>query len=127
MNVLYYYCYLFYTRIIPDTEPHTTVIFALSFSESLIINYTIDLISVYFICKFSLVLWHKLAITGLILIINYLMFYRSGRSTDIVKTKPKFFGSNKISVLVTLLYFLISTSLLFWMSDYLLLELEKCK
>jgi hypothetical protein len=127
MNVLYYYCYLFYSRIIPDTEPHATVIFVLSFSESLIVNYTIDTIGVHFMCKFLLVIWHKLAITALILIINYLTFYRTGRSIVIVKNKPKFLGSNKISVLVTLLFFLASISLLFWMSDYLLFVLEKCQ
>lgn len=51
MNVLYYYYYLFYTKVLPDDEPHATVIFTLSFSESLLLNGLLDIFSAIFIVK----------------------------------------------------------------------------
>jgi hypothetical protein len=44
MEVFYYYYYLFYTKVLTDDEPHATVVFTLSFSESLLINFTLQYI-----------------------------------------------------------------------------------
>ncbi len=34
MNVFYYYYYLFYTKVLPDNQPHSTVIYTLSFTPA---------------------------------------------------------------------------------------------
>lgn len=46
MNVSYYY-YLFYTKVLPDNQPHSTVIFTLSFTFSLIINGIVNVVFAY--------------------------------------------------------------------------------
>ena len=43
MKVLYYYYYLFYSKILPDDEPHATTVFTLSSSEGFLINGALDI------------------------------------------------------------------------------------
>lgn len=127
MNVLYYYYYLFYTRVLPDNEPHATVIFTLSFSESLLVNYMIDFAGVHLFCKFLLGKWSMISIFVLIIVINYLIYHRTGKNKEIVEKKPKFLNSNKASTIITGTFFLITTSFLFWMTDYLMNVIDQCR
>lgn len=127
MDVLYYYYYLFYTRVLPDDEPHATVIFTLSFSEALLVNYTIDFIAVHLLCKYLLSKWSMIAIFLLIMGTNYLIYHRTGKNKLIVERKPKFFNNNKASIAVTALFFLITTSFLFWVADYLMYVIDQCR
>ena len=126
MKVLYYYYYLFYTRVLPDNDPHGTVIFTLSFSESLLVNNMIEFVGVHLFCKFLLGLWAKIAISALIVGINYLVYYESGKNIRIVESKPKFFNSNRISIAITIFFFVFTSSLLFWTADYFLFIISKC-
>jgi len=93
MNVLYYYYYLFYTRVLPDDEPHATVIFTLSFSESLLVNYSIDLVGAHLFCKFLLGKWSMIIIFVMIMVVNYLIYHKTGKNKKVVENKPKFFNS----------------------------------
>lgn len=47
ISVFYYYYYLFYTKVLPDNQPHSTVVFTLSFSLSLLINGILSLTAAY--------------------------------------------------------------------------------
>ena len=127
MNVIYYYYYLFYTRVLPDDEPHATVIFTLSFSESLLVNYMIDFAGAHLLCKFLTGKWLMIAIFVVIMVINYLIYHRTGKNKQIVENKPKFFNSNKASVVITGTFFLVTTSFLFWMADYLMHVTDQCR
>ncbi len=127
MDVLYYYYYLFYTRVLPDDEPHATVIFTLSFSEALLVNYTVDFIAVHLLCKYLLSKWSMIAILLLIIGINYLIYHRTGKNKEVVERKPRFFGSNTASIIITLLFFVITTSFLFWAADYMMYVLDQCR
>jgi hypothetical protein len=127
MKVLYYYYYLFYTRIIPDDEPHATTIFTLSISQALLVNYSIDFIAVHLLCRFLLGKWAMITTSLLIIGINYLYYSKNGKGKEIILEKPKFFKSNGISIIMTGLFFSITTSFLFWMADYLMYVIDKCK
>jgi hypothetical protein len=127
MDVLYYYYYLFYTRVLPDGQPHSTVIFTLSFSESLLVNYGLDILGVHFLCKFLLTKWSMIGIFLLIAILNWLIYYRSGRNRRVVDQEPKLFNSNRLSILFTAAFFLFTTSLLFWAADYMMIVIEQCQ
>lgn len=127
MDVLYYYYYLFYTRVLPDDEPHATVIFTLSFSEALLVNYTVDFIVVHLLCKYLLSKWSMIVIFLLIMGINYLIYHRTGKNKEVVERKPKFFGSNKASIVVTIFFFLVTTSFLFWAADYMMQVIDRCR
>jgi heme/copper-type cytochrome/quinol oxidase subunit 2 len=53
------------------------------------------------------------AIFLFLLLLNYLFVYKTGRNVEIVKEKPKFWRNNKLSVIITAIFFLVTTSLLF--------------
>jgi heme/copper-type cytochrome/quinol oxidase subunit 2 len=118
MNVFYYYYYLFYTKLLPDNQPHATVIFTLSFSLSLLINGVLSILAAH-ISNYAISNYIMIVIFILILTVNYLVFYRTGKGERLVEKKPKFNNSHKLSILLTLIFFLITTSFLFWGPIYI--------
>ncbi len=118
IKVFYYYYYLFYTKVLPDSQPHSTVIFTLSFSLSLLINGLLSLIFAH-VANYNMSNYVMVGIFVTIMVVNYLVFYRTGKGKRLVKEKPKFFNSHRLSILFTLLFFLITTSFLFWGPIYI--------
>ena len=127
MDVLYYYIYLFYAKVMPDDYPHSNTVWALGFIFSLIINGLIDIPLTYFFnCYLSTI--QKVIILVILLLFFYLKYYRNGKGIRIVKKeKPKFFGSNTASIILTVLFFLISMFFLFFSADIVrdILEMKK--
>lgn len=113
MSVFYNYYYLFYRKVLPDNQPHLTVIFTLSFSLSLLVNGMISLVAAY-LTAYNMSNYIMVGIFVVIMFVNYLVFYSSGKGMRLIKEKPKFFNNHKLSVFLTLLFFLITTSYLFW-------------
>lgn len=113
MNVVLYYYYLFYTRILPDDQPYSTVIFTLSLSESFLINGIISLISARFFCYY-IDIWPLIGILILLMVVNYLYYYRSDRMKIIIHKRPKFLQSNFFSICITIFFFLTTVSFMFW-------------
>ena len=105
MDVLYYYIYLFYVKVISDNQPHSRTIWALGVTSAFIINGLIDIPLTYFFnCYLSTI--QKVIILVILLLFFYLKYYRSGKGIRIVKKeKPKFFGSNTASIILTVLFF----------------------
>ena len=127
IDVLYYYIYLFYAKVMPDDYPHSNTVWALGFIFSLIINGLIDIPLAYFFnCYLSTI--QKVIIIIIVMTLFYLKYNRSGKGIKIVKKeKPKFFGSNKASIILTVLFFLIGMLFLFFKADVLrkILEMNK--
>ena len=127
MDVLYYYIYLFYVKVMSDNYPHSNTVWALGFIFSLIINGLIDIPLTYFFnCYLSTI--QKVIILVILLLFFYLKYYRSGKGIRIVKKeKPKFFGSNTASIILTVLFFLIGMLFLFFKADVVreILEMNK--
>jgi len=71
--------------------------------------------------------WYKIGITLLLLAINFWYYARNKNGLKIAKQKPKFFGNNLLSIATTIIFFLVTTSFLFWMADYLMIVIENCK
>ena len=127
MDVFYYYIYLFYVKVISDNQPHSRTIWALGVTSAFIINGLIDIPLTYFFnCYLSTI--QKVIILVILLLFFYLKYYRSGKGIRIVeKEKPKFFGSKTASIILTILFFLISMSFLFLGPDIVREILEKKK
>jgi len=127
MDVLYYYIYLFYAKVMPDDYPHSNTVWALGFIFSLIINGLIDIPLAYFFnCYLNII--QKVIIIIIVMTLFYLKYDRSGKGIRIVKKeKPKFFGSNTASIILTILFFLIGMLFLFFKADVLrkILEMNK--
>ncbi len=113
INVFYYYYYLFYTKVLPDSQPHSTVVFTLSFSLSLLVNGLLSIIAAY-VANYNMSNFIMVGVFVMIIIINFLVFYRSGKGKQLVKEKPKFYNNHKLSVFLTFVFFFITTSCLFW-------------
>ena len=113
LNILYYYYYLFYTRVLPDNQPHLTVIFTLSFSLSLLINGLLSIILVY-VSNYNMSEYMMIGIFFIIMAVNYLVFYRTEKGKRLVKEKPKLLKSHRLSILFTLIFFLVTISFLFF-------------
>ena len=127
MNVLYYYYFLFYQKVLKEETPHLFTILALSASQAFFLIYCIDTANVLMFCElfFSRSESYLFCIAACI-VLNYFVFYNSGLAAEIVKSKPKFFKSNEISLSITLVFFLITTSFMFWVTYVLMVYLENC-
>ena len=117
IKVFYYYYYLFYTMVLPDDQPHSTVVFTLSFSLSLLINGLLNIILAHTI-SYALDKYSMIGIFILTIFVNYRLFYRNGKAQKIVLDQPKFFNNHKLSIVLTILFFSITASFLFWESGY---------
>ena len=126
MNVIYYYYYyLFYKKILKDDTPHVLTRMAISACEAIFINAIIDVIAVTNYCH-KIDPWIFYLTIACFLIINYFVYSKSGKGAKIIKEKPKFFDSNEISIALTLLFFIVTVSWMFWGSFYAKYILDNC-
>ncbi len=127
MDVFYYYIYLFYAKVMPDDQPHSRTVWALGAASAFIINGMIEIPLAYFFnCYLSAI--QKIIIIIIVMTLFYLKYDRSGKGIRIVKKeKPKFFGSKIASIILTVLFFLISMLFLFFKAEVLreILEMNK--
>ena len=126
MNVLYYYYFLFYKKVIKDPEPHFATVLALSCSEGLLINGISDIIALKYFC-YEIKVWVQFTIVLVIIFYNYLIFHRTGRVKEIIKEKPTIINSKALSILIAWLFFLITVSWLFWGPIYGKYLFNQCK
>lgn len=125
MDVFYYYIYLFYVKVLSDDQPHSRTVWALGIASAFIVNGLIDIPLAYFLNSYLSTI-QKVIITIIVMILFYLKYDRSGKGKRIVeKEKPKFFGSKTASIILTILFFLISMFFLFFKADIVREILEK--
>ena len=127
MDVFYYYIFLFYAKVLPDDYPHSNTVWALGAISAFIVNGLIDIPLAYFLNSYLSTI-QKVIITIIVMILFYLKYDRSGKGKRIVeKEKPKFFGSKTASIILTILFFLISMFFLFFKADIVreILEMKK--
>lgn len=124
ITILYYYSYAFYKKV--DDEPHSMTIFALSFCESLLINFIAQLVTAHFFC-YSFSTWGMLGVMIAFLILNYFLFIRTGRGKRIVKSTPPVIYSNRIAKVIVILFFVVTISSLIYGPIVLKDLIENCK
>ena len=112
LDVLYYYYYLFYTKIIPEDEPNATVIFTLGTSCSFPLGMLLDCVLSYN-CYYSNP--YLLCSVGILLMaLFYFLYYRTERYKKVIKAKPKFFGSHRKTIVLVAIFEFSMLSFLFW-------------
>ena len=127
MNVLYYYIYLFNVKFLPYTFPDLNTVWILGSLFALIVNSSLNMGLAYFF-GYTLGRFQILSIIILLVIFFHFKYNRSGRGKRIVKKeKPKFLGSNIASIILTILFFLISISFFLFSEDVVKEILEKKK
>lgn len=110
LKILYFYYYSFYQKV--DDTPHFTTLFSLSFSQSLLIIFTVQMIFAYFFCYFFST-WPMIAICVMLFIVNYFLFMRSGLARKIVKSTPPVIVNQNFTKWFAILFFIITFSFLF--------------
>lgn len=123
ISTSYYYYYLFYKKILKDSEPHMLATMVLGFSFSLPIIGLIA-ITIAYLFNEKLSNYAMFGINLLMIVVLYFTLYRTGKAREIVKQKPMFFNSHVLSILITVLFFVITTSFLFWEPGYIRFILE---
>lgn len=107
MSILYYYYYLFYTKILPDDQPHFTVVFCLSLMESFIVNGFLNIVAILLFC-YNIPKLPMIGVLIAIIVVNYLIYYKSRKMERIIVEKPKLLNSNSTSVILSVFFFLFS-------------------
>ena len=127
MNVLYYYIYLFNVKFLPYTFSDSNTVWILGSLFALIVNSLLNIGLAYFF-GYTLGRFQVLSITILLVIFFHFKYNSSGKGIRIVKKeKPKFLGSNTASIILTILFFLISISFYLFSVDVVTEILEKKK
>lgn len=111
MDVVYYHYFLFYKRFPDGTNPHFSTSLALGASESFILYWLIDTVSIKYYC-YDVDTWVMFSLFICICILNCWFFMR-GKGEEIVEKKPLYFGNKWLSISFSLLFFLASISWLF--------------
>lgn len=117
LNIIYYHYYLFYNKILKDMQPIFTTTFTFSFSLSLVINGCINIVLAHTNGTY-LNKWSMISIFVIIFIFNYLYYYKRNKANELILLKPKLDNSNYLSAFITILFFLICVSFLFWEPIY---------
>ncbi len=125
IKTFYYYYHLFYKNIFKDNDSYFTARLAVTASESLFLISVLDISSAYFFCQ-PLNKYSMAGITLFLLIINTLLFFNSERTKNIEKNKPQFFNSHNLSIAITLIFFLITTSSMFWLGYLVQNIIDNC-
>lgn len=125
-DLIYLNYYKFYKFILNESDPHRWAVSVLSVSQTLILVFAIDVISVTQYCKFfSENVFAPLFLFILIAFFNHRFLYRSERSKRIIVDDNQFINK-KISMAVTLVFFFSAVSLLFLGSSALLILKNRC-
>lgn len=120
-KALYYCYYLFYTRVIPDDEPHATTLYTLSVTETIYFVVIAELFYINFYCKI-IPLWGLGLILGTVILKNYIYFFKINDKEQIIKAKKR-----PLSILIALVFFLTGIYLLIWLPYYLKSFLSNCQ
>jgi len=124
IKILYFYYFSFYKKV--DDEPHAMTVFALSFSQSLLLEFIVQIIFAHFFCYFFST-WPMIAIGVVLLAINYFIFIKSGISKKIVKSPPPIIINQTCTKALVILFFIITFSFLFLTPILTKSMLENCR
>lgn len=87
LNVLYFYYYLFYKKILKDEQPIFTTTFTFSFSISLLVNGIVNIVLAHTLGEY-LHKWGMISIFLGFLALSYYYYYRKDKATEVIKNKP---------------------------------------
>jgi hypothetical protein len=126
IHTIYYYYFLFYKKILKDNEPHLLTTLALSASFGFVLDFIARVILANTLC-ISLNTWLSMVLLGLVVLIVYYIFHKSGIAKEVVKQKPMFFNNHIFSIIISILFFIMTVSFMFWGPTYTKEILDNCR
>jgi hypothetical protein len=125
VKIIFYHYYLFYKNILGETEPKSVAAFVISFCETLLVSFLIGVVLAHFCIELTkLVIF---SVFGISLLFNFLFVFSPKKADQIVNAKPKLYGSHSLSVLLTILFSLISFATVYLIAFYLKDLLKHCQ
>jgi hypothetical protein len=124
MRAFYYYYYLFYKKIW-DPDPRLAATLGLTALEGFFSVAILNLTLARFFC-IDFNIYCFIAVFAIILLANTFYFFTSEKVKVILKAKPKFFNSPKLTIALVLVFSLAVISTLFWTGDYTNHILARC-
>ena len=123
-DVMYYRYYVFYRYIYNEPDPEFTAKLSISASESFLITAITSIVSAYFFgYKINGNVFFLIAI--IVPIINFFFILNKKRENKIIKVKPNLFNSDMVSIVIAWIFFLATSSILFWLNgavDYFIIN-----
>ncbi len=126
LQVFYFYYFQFNKYVVTDPDPHFATILSFGISQSFLINGLADFIALKYFC-FEIEVNLQIGLSFIIIALNYLYFLHKKKGYQIIKSKPKIGESDLLSICCTLIFFVVTTSWLFWGSIYGKELIDKCK
>ena len=124
MNVFYYCYYLFYKKIL-DPDPRLAATLGLTSLIGFFLIAVLNITLAYLFC-FDFNKYYIIATFVIIFLFNTFYFFTSKRVKTIVKEKPMFFNSHRLTIVIVLIFSLFVISTLFWVGDYTNRVLGRC-
>ena len=124
LKILYYYYFSYYLKV--DSSPHTATLISLSFSQSLLINFIVQMISAYYFCYF-LSTWQMFGIGIAFIFFNYFLFIRTGLAKRLVKSPPPLIINQAFTKGFVILFFVITFSFLFLIGIFTKSMFKDCR
>jgi hypothetical protein len=125
MRAFYYYYYLFYKKIW-DPDPQVAATLGLTALEAFFLIALFNVALADFFC-FDFNKYYMMAVLAITLLANTFYFFTSKNVKAILKAKPKFFNSHRLTVAIVLVFSLAVISTLFWTGDYTNHILARCR
>jgi len=110
---VYYHYFIFYSKVLRDPDPKIASILSLSFNQAIVINGILDISFLKLFC-FQIAVWFQFTLSMAIAYINYLRYNKSNIGKEFVNQSPRTIKISKLSLALTILFFLITVSWLFW-------------
>ena len=110
LKVIFYHYYLFYSSVLKEDSPIVTAVFTVCLSISFFINGVLNVSLAYFY-NFALSTWNMIFVFLGIFALGIINYFVLGKAKKIVRSKPLFITPT-LSVLLTILFFLITSSCL---------------
>lgn len=126
LDILYYYYYTFYMKIYKDSDPTFTAKLSITASESFFIIALYNISWAYFFCR-KVGKVEMIGVIVIVLLLNNIILLKSERIESILKKKPKFLNSEGRSILLTWIFFLSTTSVVFWLGNVLENIIDNCR
>ena len=125
MKVFYYYYYLFYRKIL-DPDPRLAAILGLTALTGFLLIAVLNVVLAYLLC-FDFNKYYMIATFVIIFLINTFYSFTSDKVKAIVKAKPMYFNSQRLTILIVLIFSLFVISTLFWTGNLTNHILSQCR
>jgi hypothetical protein len=124
MKVIYYYYYLFYQKIL-DPDPKLAATLGVTSLVGFFLVAIFNIVLAQLFC-FDFNKYCIIAVFAVTLLANTFYFFTSKKVSKILRAKPKFFNSHRLTILFIWVFSIIVISTLFWTGSYVNQILDRC-